>query len=758
MLRRTVPFLASLALAAGCSACGGSGAPEEPAGLPAAAAAGAPQPPLPDEGVKGGELPAGATLTGAPASSLAGVGQTVYAAGVEWVSPLRGSSLVLAAGTGELTRALGTNGQIIDAVDDGRGGAYLAGDFDRVGGSRIRGLVHVFATGEVDRRFRPTVSGSVDALALDGSILYAGGFPQGRGDGAPGVVALNAGTGRPIDGFRTDVAAGVSELAVGGKRLYAGGSEPGLREDPGVADRPGGSAAAFVALDARTGAREEGFRPPVDRGDRLSTVTALHVFDGDLWVAQERRGALPNRTPVRILEAESGALKATAEVTGTVRELIRDGDRVIALGAMPDGERRDLAQALALKDGTRRSGFHVAAGRNAPSVASDGLLRNGTLWIGGLADEDVTSRRRTVLPASRLRGQTGFVSAHAPATGAPRQRATPVPDGPVNALARFGRGLLAGGRFAAVDVRRQSLAAFDLTTGRYAVGAPLPETTAPTSVAAAGGRLWVLDEGELLVVDPATGGILKRIRVSSAEASGELELQVAGGRVFLGPTGRGEGLARGDRTADGPRTLRGYDARTGERVRLVLPLASADPRPPRLLGDGDTLWVAGSFARARGEGRPARLSVLKLDARTGRLDAGFDVHVDGPVRGLLRMDDRLVLSGRFGRAGGLARRNLAAVSATTGAADAGFVPGPAVADRGVSLVRLGSRILVTGRSGRSRAYAEDGGPASPRTKGAGVVVAAADAAGGQQVVAGSLRDSSTHGPPFPHGVVLPPRG
>jgi len=154
---------------AGPAACGG--ACETPRPAVTALTPGTPQGPAPRGGLRGGDLPPGATLMGAPASALARVGDTVYAAGVEWVAPLRGSALALRPQTGAPARAFGTNGRILDAVADGCGGVYLAGDFDRVGARRRRALVHVFPTGEVDRRFRPRLDGAVAALALDGGIL-----------------------------------------------------------------------------------------------------------------------------------------------------------------------------------------------------------------------------------------------------------------------------------------------------------------------------------------------------------------------------------------------------------------------------------------------------------------------------------------------------------------------------------------------------------------------------------------------------------
>lgn len=717
------------ALMAGLVACGGKESASKPA---AAVTPGTPQGPAPRAGLRGGDLPTGATLTGAPASALARVGDTVYAAGVEWVAPLRGSALALRPRTGSFDKAFGTNGQVAAAVADGRGGLYLAGDFDRVGARRRRGLIHVFSTGEVDRRFRPRTDGAVAALALDGAILYAAGAPNGlRGPSARGVVALNAGTGAPLPGFATDVAPGATELEVRNGTLYVGGSAPGLRRST---QRQEEAEAPLVALDARSGERQPDFAPASLAAGR-SAVSALRAIDGRLWVARSgsRRGPV-----LSLLDLGTGATVEDTSVRGTVHGLLRDGERVLALGTLRGRGGRDLAQSLDPATGARRSSFRVRArgvrGAREP-VAHAGVVRGDELWLGGQRGSPST-------------GRGGFVGAYDLRTGGPESQVTaPVPDGPVHALVSAGGRVVAGGDFAAVDVRRQDLAAFSATTGRYAAGALLPATRRASALAVAAGRLWVADGSRLLVVDPASGGVTKQIALPLAGARpGALRLAVAGGRVFVAGAGLG---------ASG---LVAFDAATGVRVPFRLPPSAADARPPALLGDGRTLWVGGSFERTDGDGGSGRLSVLKLHARTGKLDSSFDPRVNGPVRALARTGYRLYVSGRFTRVGELRRRGLTAVEPATGAAVAAFEPGPIRVDDAVRLERLGDALLVTGVAGTSRAYDAEGGSVARSVKGASRVSATAPGAGDSQLVAGALRSSSAWRAGRRRGVVLPPRG
>ena len=729
---RLALLFAVAALMGGLAACGYKDDAPKPAATGAPGTPGTPQGPAPRAGLRGGDLPTGGTLTGAPASALARVGDTVYAAGVKWVGPLRGSALALRPRTGSFAKAFGTNGQVSDAVADGRGGVYLAGDFDRVGSRRRRGLVHVFSTGEVDRRFRPRTDGSVAALARDGAILYAGGSPDGpRGPGARGVVALNAGTGAPLPGFETDLAPGVTELEVRGGTLYVGGSSPGLRR---FAERQDETEAPLVALDARSGERQPGFVPAPFAAGRFS-VSALRVIDGRLWMG--RSMARRRDAALSLLDPGTGATLVDTGVRGTVRQLLRDDDRVLALGSLRGRAGRDLAQALDPATGARRSGFRIRAprvGGAGEPVARAGVVRGDELWLGGQR-------------GSRTAGRGGFVGAYDLRTGAPQDQITaPVPDGPVNTLVSAGGRVVAGGDFAAVDVRRQDLAAFSATTGRYAAGARLPPTRSASTLVAAAGRLWVVDGSRLLVVDPASGRVTKQIALPRVGARpGAVRLAVAGGRIFVA------GAALG---APGPLA---FDAATAARVPFRLPLPSADRRPPVLLGDGATLWVGGSFERTGAGGGSGKRSVLRLDARTGKLDPSFDPRVNGPVRGLALAGDRLYVTGRFTRVGELRRRNLAAVEPATGAAIAAFEPGPVRAGDHVRLERLGAALLVTSAAGTARAFDAEGGPAARSVKGVSHVSATAPGAGGSQLVAGSLRSSATREAGRRRGVVLPPR-
>jgi hypothetical protein len=62
-------------------------------------------------------------------------------------------------------------------VDDGKGGWYIGGSFESVGGLACRNLAHVLQNGRVDRRWCLNPSSAVRALERTRTTLYIGGEP-----------------------------------------------------------------------------------------------------------------------------------------------------------------------------------------------------------------------------------------------------------------------------------------------------------------------------------------------------------------------------------------------------------------------------------------------------------------------------------------------------------------------------------------------------------------------------------------------------
>lgn len=110
--------------------------------------------------------------------------------------------------------------------------------------------------------------------------------------------------------------------------------------------------------------------------------------------------------------------------------------------------------------------------------------------------------------------------------------------------------------------------------------------------------------------------------------------------------------------------------------------------------DGGRVFVGGGFTTINGAAR--RLAAV--DSVTGALVAGWTTTTSNNSVRALAADrgDRLYVGGNFSRIGGRGIARLAAVSQSTGAVDAGFVPAPSGTVRGLALSEDSSRLYAVG--------------------------------------------------------------
>jgi hypothetical protein len=127
----------------------------------------------------------------------------------------------------------------ISAIEpDGRGGWFLAGTFDSVGGVECPSLARISASGEVDKGWCPRPDGEVALLARAGDTLYITGEFSNIGTTArDGFAAISVRTGdvtawQAQKGFRFiggGLAADRSRVFVGGGRMAAFDGRTGRR-------------------------------------------------------------------------------------------------------------------------------------------------------------------------------------------------------------------------------------------------------------------------------------------------------------------------------------------------------------------------------------------------------------------------------------------------------------------------------------------------------------------------------------------------
>jgi hypothetical protein len=107
----------------------------------------------------------------------------------------------------------------------------VSGAFTTAGGEARANLAHLMADASVDSRWNPSANGAVSALTASGSTIYAGGeFRAIAGKARGYIAALNARTGRAtsartgeVTGWNPNANGPVDAFAVSGSTVYAGG-------------------------------------------------------------------------------------------------------------------------------------------------------------------------------------------------------------------------------------------------------------------------------------------------------------------------------------------------------------------------------------------------------------------------------------------------------------------------------------------------------------------------------------------------------
>ena len=288
-------------------------------------------------------------------------GDTLYVGGDFTAAGAAAGPLVLARGTdGALVRSHPGFAQIGDAeamtvdavLDDGAGGWYAGGAFERVNGAERVALVRLRADGTVDPAFAPrldadTTSSKVSALARHGDILWVGGLNI-EGAACSELCALDARTGAelPIDPDRYN--GEVTDLDLEAGRLF-------------VASRTGASAIDAVSWRSdRVRGADPQRRPRARRARRRRLLDGRAAQRGDLRAG--RRGV-----PRLRRRAAAGAVRGRARRAGRGRDRRRRVRRLpMQLRTEPAGVRPgDGREAL---DGRLRGVRPVSGGRRRAAL------------------------------------------------------------------------------------------------------------------------------------------------------------------------------------------------------------------------------------------------------------------------------------------------------------------------------------------------------------------------------------------------------
>lgn len=567
------------------------------------------------------------------------------------VGPLTGTLTTLDATSGVRDPGFPlVNGPVEASIQDGSGGWYVAGGFDRVGGQPRLDLAHVLADGSVDPSFAAEPDNDVTSLALDGTDLFVGGSFTHVGAAARNHLAkLNATTGA-VDGTWDPAESGgadaVRALAVSAAGLYVAGSYTTI----------GGASRTDLALLSKTGsgAADNTF---------ISNVTtssdgpkALLLANGKLYVGgfftaihgtarQNLAAVSPTDGTDQGLDADADSGVAALAASGT--KLFVGGFFSKLTHSGSDTARAGLA-AVDASSGAVDAGWSADADDGVNQLA----LGGGSLYVAG---------RFTHIGASAR----NFLAKVAVSDGSLDPIWNPLASDEVDALNVAGSRVLVGGFFNSVNgVVRNRLAALDLTTGTAVGGfAPVVDDRV-LSLALLGSKLYLGGgfatvngdtRNHIAAVDPGNGGL---------DPSFQPDFGAGGGDVFA-LAGSGTTLYVGGRFT----TLNGV-ASPG------LAAVGASNGTPVWRGDVESngvralalaagrLYLGGEFDHIDGtpwEGFGA------VSPATGALDPSAGISAHGFVNDLSPFGSRLYAAGFFDQFGGVAREDLAAIDTGTNA-------------------------------------------------------------------------------------------
>jgi hypothetical protein len=654
--------------------------------------------------------------------SIVVVGDTVYlGGGFEYLGPPTGQFARLDVQTGEADLSGAKIGGTVHAVaPDGHGGYFVGGEFWYAGERGHFNLARILPDGSLDEGFRPDPLatqhwrlGHVEALVVEGGVLYAGGhFDAVAGETRRNLAAFDAATGEllpqsvVIEGAVDDPAR-VMSLAVRDGVVYAAGTFLTVGSEPrtGVAAV---TADAFGVLP--WDAQADHFVSRMALGD-----SALYLTGGFQAVGGELRRryaevslAAPGGTGGVLKPWSPAGSGPNAMLRSQARQLVVSGQYVYAVGTLgPQGDPKGFV----------RIGRQSGVAEPMPGHPVGRLSLGNAMLIDGESAYLAGQRRRAVdqiqeLAVIRIDLATGtydtpdepfdvLSSPRAPDLGGLKS---------VNVLYLSGNSLLAGGSFTSIGgVARRHLGALDLTTGRATDFAPL--------IASGVDRMTASPDGQYLYFQTFNG-------VGAADlTTGEVWTYLSAARLtedgIEGYDGT-EGIERAETERDGE-IERKYDGieRVDGRIRLPGPLFLDGERPyvpeehlvrassrsasggydrPRvwggtsyMLATDDRLFLAGVTAYDRLAATPVwQTPVVRFQSLTsGRM------LVTGAA-GVGAAGDTLFASGRITQAGNVARHGLAALDAETGAV-LDWYPGPIEVNGafgGIDVV--GSRLYAAG--------------------------------------------------------------
>ena len=549
---------------------------------------------------------------------------------------------------------------------------YVAGLFTSIGGQSRN---HVAALNAADGNvtaFNPNANAGVEALAVssDGSIIYAGGrFTMIGGQPRLSIAALNAADGTATLTFNpsatgTNGNGVVDALAISGSTLYAGGSFNSIGGQP--RDNIG-ALSLGVPLD---GVAVTAFNPSPSRSGcaACGSVAALAVSGPTVYAGGsfDTIGGQQRNFLAGLSTSDGTATPFNPDPNGNIFALAVSGSTVYAAGGFNSGDgspsiggqARNYAAALNAVDGIA-NGFNP----NPNAVVAAFGLSGSAVYLAGYFSSLGGVVRHGI---AAINAADGSVTGFNPNAGG-FNGGTPT----VYALAVSGTTVYAGGYFSAIGGQpRGSIAALDPNgvatgwdpSGHYGTGPAIVETLAVGgSVIYAGGVFTSIGgqpRNNVAAISAADG----MATTWDPNANGEVNaLAVSGSTVYAGGHfttigGQTRNCIAALNVADGNATSWDPDAGAGNNV-LALAVS------------GSTIYAGGDFTSIHGV---PRRNIAGINAGDGT-PTGFDPEANDPTTGggvfaLAAYGSTVYAAGFFSVIGGQTRNLVAALNAGDGSA------------------------------------------------------------------------------------------
>ena len=486
-------------------------------------------------------------LTNGEVDAITTLAGRVYIGGTfTYVGPFTGPGATLSrSASARVLGSVALQGVVRTVVSDGSGGYFAGGDLysTDVPGTQLL-VVHVSASGLIERRGTLEGEGEVDGLARSGNTLYIGGeFSSLAAQQRNNLAAMNISTGRltvwnpNVLETATSDEADVDSLILAGQTVYAGGT---------FSEVAGRDRLDLVAFSARTG-RVLAWNPDVGGEVYAMARSGSTIYiggesfncGGRFWSGLEALSIKTGRCLTRFNPNPDGEIDALATGHGVVyaggafshiggkqRQIIASLDPVTGVATgwnpapKPGGNNGGDVDALVVTQSTVYAGgdFSVMGGRDRDALAAvSARTARATEWSPA-ADDTVQAlavSESTIYVGGIFDSAGGFARQRLAAFDTGSGAITgwnPGADRAVNALTATGSTIFAGGRFTRIGGRaRQHLAA--LSPSSNSAG---PWTANPNAIV----RALLISGGELYV-----GGNFTRVRDSLRDRLAAFDLR-----------------------------------------------------------------------------------------------------------------------------------------------------------------------------------------------------------------------------------------